>query len=440
MNCANFNYSAGWYVLSPTHLHEFRSSDKLGAPIMSLYLAEQKLGSHSNEGGSSNKFILKGRQTGALHRGHSWVFRAETRDTLLAWYEDIKNLTEKSPQERNAFVRQHARSVSGTSQRASSISSDGVMDEEDEEPFSANASAIVGAQGVKQEQKRPEPGGRFPSDLQINAARGSQVPLSPSSGSSNFGGEADNAVVATTALPTSGVAHHYGEDPNPASPTHAQMINQAAKEDGVNPYTYEPIQNTNTTRNQQHELPAAATAAGLGGAALGVAGTTAYHDHELRKQREQADTEAAIIAAPDADHVNTDQLREQADKEAAMISAPDVDTSEVKAQQHTDIEAMAIAAPDMNMSGGRSLGDVSAAPWFNETEETAALRAAPTTTTTEPKSVETLLDPLAQNLGRPTLAAGQNHQSVQSISQLHVPGEFPKTRTNTSSSLSHDTL
>ncbi|APA14173.1 hypothetical protein sscle_12g089430 [Sclerotinia sclerotiorum 1980 UF-70] len=124
---------------------------------MSLYLPEQKLGSHSNEGGSSNKFILKGRQTGALHRGHSWVFRAETRDTLLAWYEDIKTLTEKSPQERNAFVRQHARSVSGTSQRASSISSDGVMDEEDEEPFSAHTSAIIGTQGLKQEQKRPEP-------------------------------------------------------------------------------------------------------------------------------------------------------------------------------------------------------------------------------------------------------------------------------------------
>ncbi|KAF7876574.1 hypothetical protein EAF04_001663 [Stromatinia cepivora] len=151
------SYTPGWYVLSPTHLHEFRSADKLQAPIMSLYLPEQKLGSHSNEGGSSNKFILKGRQTGALHRGHSWVFRAETRDTLLAWYEDIKTLTEKSPQERNAFVRQHARSVSGTSQRASSISSDGVMDEEDEEPFSAHTSAIISTQGLKQEQKRPEP-------------------------------------------------------------------------------------------------------------------------------------------------------------------------------------------------------------------------------------------------------------------------------------------
>ncbi|EDN95101.1 hypothetical protein SS1G_10976 [Sclerotinia sclerotiorum 1980 UF-70] len=423
----------GWYVLSPTHLHEFRSADKLQAPIMSLYLPEQKLGSHSNEGGSSNKFILKGRQTGALHRGHSWVFRAETRDTLLAWYEDIKTLTEKSPQERNAFVRQHARSVSGTSQRASSISSDGVMDEEDEEPFSAHTSAIIGTQGLKQEQKRPEPGGRFPSDLQVNAARGLQAPLSPSSGSSNFGGEADDAVTTAAALPASGVSHNYGEDPNPASPTHAQMINQAAKEDGVNPYTYEPIQNMNITRNNQHELPTTVAAAGLGGAALGIAGAAAYNDRETQKQREQAAMEATVIAAPDAD-----QLREQADKEATMIAAPDDNTYEGKAQQQADLEAMAMAAPDMNMSGGRSLGDSSAAPWFNEAQETAALTNA--TTTTEPRSVETLLDPLAKDLGRPTLAAGQNHQSVQSISQLHVPGEFPRPRKEAESSLSSEAI
>jgi len=79
------SYTAGWYVLSPTHLHEFKSADKAQAPIMSLYLPEQKLGSHSNQGGSSNKFMLKGRQTGSMHRGHSWVFRAESFETMMAW-------------------------------------------------------------------------------------------------------------------------------------------------------------------------------------------------------------------------------------------------------------------------------------------------------------------------------------------------------------------
>jgi hypothetical protein len=52
---------------------------------MSLYLPEQKLGSHSSEGSSSNKFMLKGRQTGSMHRGHSWVFRAESFETMSAW-------------------------------------------------------------------------------------------------------------------------------------------------------------------------------------------------------------------------------------------------------------------------------------------------------------------------------------------------------------------
>jgi hypothetical protein len=128
---------------------------------MSLYLPEQKLGSNSSQGASSNKFMLKGRQTGSMHRGHSWVFRAESYETMLSWVEDIRTLTEKSPQERNAFVRQHARSISGVSQKAPSISSDGNMDEDDEEPFSAAASAVVVADHSKQDGPRRPQGGRF---------------------------------------------------------------------------------------------------------------------------------------------------------------------------------------------------------------------------------------------------------------------------------------
>jgi hypothetical protein len=86
---------------------------------------------------------------------------------MLAWYEDIKALTEKSPQERNAFVRQHARSFSGASQRsnsrAGSVSSDGIVDEEDEEPFSATNSDMI-TQGPKQDvlTTRPKPGAEVP--------------------------------------------------------------------------------------------------------------------------------------------------------------------------------------------------------------------------------------------------------------------------------------
>jgi hypothetical protein len=230
---------------------------------MSLYLPEQKVGSHSTTGASSNKFMLKGRQTGSMHRGHSWVFRCESMETMLAWYEDIRALTEKSPQERNAFVRQHARSISGTSHRAPSVSSDGVVDEEDEEPFSAAASSVV-VQAPKQDvlPRRPQ-GGRFPSDLQVNTQRGLQAPLSPSSGSSIPDAQDHDLIGAAGNLPGS-AGHQYGED---LSPTHAAMVNQYAQEDGVNPYTYESL-----PQNPHSEFETAA-AAGLGGAAIGAVGS-----------------------------------------------------------------------------------------------------------------------------------------------------------------------
>ncbi|KAL2072286.1 hypothetical protein VTL71DRAFT_11629 [Oculimacula yallundae] len=397
------SYTAGWYVLSPTHLHEFKSADKGQAPIMSLYLPEQKLGSRSNAGSSSNKFMLKGRQTGSMHRGHSWVFRAESYDTMNAWYEDIQTLTEKSPQERSAFVRQHARSVSGTSQRAGSISSDGIMDEDDEEPFAAS-SADVASTGPKQDElpKRPQPGGRFPSE--INLSRGLQAPLSPSSGSS----EDHNVVAAAGALPGSAM-HHYGDAA--ASPTHGAYVNQQAKEDGVNPYTNQRM-SQDLGRGQLDNQPSAGglAAAGLGGAAMGAVGSEAYHQHEdekvddyRRQQEEQAAQEAVLVAAPDTYEQQSEQ---QAAQEAAIYAAPDT--------------GLTNAVPESSfMSGARSQGDVT-------TNATANSDTSPPASH-ETNPIEAVLRPLTEG-GRPSLAAGQNHQSVQSVSQLHVPGEYPKER------------
>ena len=120
---------------------------------------------------------------------------------MMAWYEDIKNLTEKTGAERNAFIRQHARSVSAGSQKPGSISSEGMEeDEADAVPYSASASH-AGVEKVQQEKRaeRPNPGGRFPSKININ--RDSQVPLSPSSPSSS----GDRELVAAAGLPGSGV-------------------------------------------------------------------------------------------------------------------------------------------------------------------------------------------------------------------------------------------
>ena len=374
---------------------------------MSLYLPEQKLGSHSTEGGSSNKFMLKGRQTGAMHRGHSWVFRAESYETMLAWFEDIKILTEKSPQERNAFVRQHARSISGTSQKAGSISSDGIMDEEDDEPFSASASAVA-AQGPKQDvlTKRPQPGGRFPStDLIVNPSRGLQAPLSPSSGSSGFGDVQDRDVAAATALTGGGIGHHYGEDAS-SSPTHAAMVNQYAQQDGINPYTYQPIHNNPVPAEQ---AAAGATAAGLGGAALGVTDSEVYHNHEKAKLEDQAALESAQVAAPDTNPQYTQNSEAQAAREAALVAAPDTLNNTLS---------------DDKMSGGRSMSDVPATG-AGIMSDAHPEQAVTTQSENVPNPFETVLRPLTEDT-RHILAAGENHISVTSISQLHVPGEFPK--------------
>lgn len=253
------SYTAGWYVLSTTHLHEFKSADKGQAPVMSLFLPEQKLGSHSTEGGSSNKFILKGRQTGTMHRGHTWVFRAESHDTMMAWYEDIKALTEKTPEERSQFVRHHTRSMSQSSRR--SASSDGIVDEDDEEPFSADSQIDVNP-GPRPDtaSRRSHPGGRFPSDIQVNAQRGLQASRSPSSLSS-IGHDQQSVpqdahlIAATQALPGSHLSHvaatndqererGYGEMMGQAPvdvPSHAAVADQVAQYDGVNPYTSEPV-------------------------------------------------------------------------------------------------------------------------------------------------------------------------------------------------------
>ena len=175
---------------------------------MSLYLPEQKLGSHSTESASSNKFILKGRQTGSMHRGHTWVFRAESYDTMLAWYDDIKAMTERSPEERSNFLRGHGRSISRSSQR-SSMSSDGGVDDDEDPPFASTAVPTTARPKQDVLQRRPS-GGRFPSDLQVNAERGLQVPRSPLSVSSGYSEDANGHAAAAAALPGAYGQQSYG--------------------------------------------------------------------------------------------------------------------------------------------------------------------------------------------------------------------------------------
>ncbi|OIW26804.1 hypothetical protein CONLIGDRAFT_707263 [Coniochaeta ligniaria NRRL 30616] len=399
------SYTAGCdlrYVLSPTHLHEFKSADKTQAPVMSLYLPEQKLGSHSSGSGSSNKFILKGRQTGGMHRGHTWVFRAESHDTMMAWYEDIKALTEKSPEERSEYVRGHSRSFSRSSQR--SFSSDGVVDEDDDEPFAASAS--VSQQTTRQETempRRPEPGGRFPSDLQVNAQRGLQVPVSPSSVSTASYERADpnaaDTIKEAVALPGSAItdpsaaASRPGPDPGWGStertpmdeaPSHAAVLAYRAREDGVNPYTNEPFYDRSpATDNHRGD---AAVGDGVGG-----------------KQRLDSTSEGRGLMV-----VGEEELTNTQSNSAAKTP----ETYGAESPQH---DAYSIAG-----ARGPTMADSTNAPSFVAYSSTPGHKAEENLAGAPSNGTMALPS-------RPTAGTTRNDTT---ISNLHVPGEYPKPTPN----------
>lgn len=400
---------------------------------MSLYLSEQKLGSHSSEGGSSNKFMLKGRQTGSMHRGHSWVFRAESYDTMMAWYEDIKSLTEGAPQERNAFVRSHARSFSRTSQRAASLSSDGVMDEEDEEPFSTGAtSAAVQAPSKQESVKRPEPGGRFPSDIQVDPARGLQVPLSPSSvGSSIENNEDRDAIAATAYLSGSGIGRHYPEsriEPrrsasyghqewNERQHSHGIQLDQYAAEDGLNPYTYQPLGNHNF-------LTPGSTSAKL---------TSNVERAKLAME------ESINVAAPDMDGSSYERV---AQEEAGSIAVDDAGLTKRPKETrpitpgtiHINLSPRSTFAsvnPGIagSIIGTQSLGTAPAA----EHDQLIGEKTAETEQGVE-HSAPQILEPTMGVSGKirrnpsflESLPRDHHHDSSPDGIQMHVPGEFPQ--------------
>lgn len=408
---------------------------------MSLYLPEQKLGSRSQEGGSSPKFILKGRQTGGVHRGHSWVFRAESFDTMLAWYEDIKALTEKTPQERSDFVRGHSGSISRSSSRRS-ISSDGVVDEDDEEPYSAhNSAAALGQSGTgtgfqQDVPRRPSPGGRFPSDLQVNAQRGLQAPHSPSSASSQDFSDGrqqmrgDNDITATAGgLPGSSLEQHYpaasaarqdplygyGSTPQaPLEESHARAAeaSQEAREDGINPYTNQPIQ------SQQH--PA----------------SISHAKHSATDVAGQAQ----------ANHAGGDNPghRRLSSHEANWLAGGPVEDAVIPIiganQKSWSADGMAPAGGPY-VASGRSVGASSMDATlktdriFTNGQQSQDLNETPRTAVDPGPMAPT--NGLAAALKRPAVnnrtesdATLSSEVTVSTISQLHVPGEYPKTFDN----------
>lgn len=347
--------------------------------------------------------MLKGRQSGGMHRGHAWVFRAESYDTMLAWFSDIKNLTEKTGAERKEFIRRsHARSVSTGSHKAGSISSDGGIDEDeaDEVPYSAAASQAELAPQVETLPQRPNPGGRFPSALKIN--RDSQVPFSPSRSPSSSTGDPE-MIAAAGLLPGSGFpsgslgpqvqAGHdetnatRGElDGASAAPLRKTSYSQMALKQGLEGTTLQKGSNSVTAAGAQNKNslePSQSTElskdpghgdwlAGVGGGAVAAETEAFQHDMEQRG-----------LAAKE------NQAGVQTATAATQISAP---------------------VP-------QELGH----PWtFSGTNDTSEPKIPPITSGPIPRTSDSA-SPSSDLASRPSLGS-----RVATISELHVPGEFPK--------------
>lgn len=94
-------YSSGWYVLTCSYLHEFKTNDRKREPdpVMSLALDTCSVDKHTKKDDSkqvgSYKFILYSKQqNGIIHRGHNWSFKCNTYEEMILWYNDIKQLTQ----------------------------------------------------------------------------------------------------------------------------------------------------------------------------------------------------------------------------------------------------------------------------------------------------------------------------------------------------------
>ncbi|KAL1980383.1 hypothetical protein VTN96DRAFT_4227 [Rasamsonia emersonii] len=435
------SYTPGWYVLSPTHLHEFKSADRIAfqTPVMSLYLPEQKLGSHSQPDSTSHKFMLKGRQTGSMHRGHAWVFRAESHDTMMAWYEDIANLIGKTGEARNAFVKRHMRTLSGGSFRASSISSDGVMDEDeaDRTPYSGSSAVLHRAPSVAAQTPapRPQPGGRFPSDVQID--RHLHDPQPRSSGESSGGRE---ALTEAGAPPGSGA-------PVPSSHQQAAGHDYDNTKQSVLPYrtTNEGSSPSKHERHQSHYGDWIGTSAGLTTSTSVAVNNenpqTIQHDVAVQQDRSAALPVRQAISSPSQASIVASSTENRGDSASAI---------------GTDRESISTAPPSMNPTE-QSTTTTTALTSVSEGEEVAAagpnqgqlrrqesqrskqssqspfsvMASTPSSIATSPLSSEGTAGATgpsaSSNAVRPQ---AQSKNSSSTIDLLKMPGKFPRTMTS----------
>jgi hypothetical protein len=420
---------------------------------MSLFLPEQKLGTHSEPSSSSHKFMLKGRQTGSMHRGHTWILRAESHDTMMGWYADIKELTEKTGEQRNEFVRRtHARSLSGNSLKAASIggSSDGAMeeDEADRMPYSSEQSvrgdsvapgpgheAVAGVAGAGlvydhddarseagwRPPQRPSPGGHFPSD--VNVSRGLQAPNSPSSGDSL---DDRTAIAAASALPGSGVPFASQGETLPADATPAKVAKN--EQAGAAGSAYPTVQATHANHMpgfgafdaaQNHGGDGghegewlAPIAAGVGGAAAGAGAVHHNRKHEEPDPIPQEMDSTPIPVAP----IGSTAVPGPVAAGSSLTDSPTHTHPATTSSQGDTMETLSTVPTSVEQNDVLPQNS----SYFDKNGNWAA---APTNVGSTTGEVLTPQMGEVEALGlRP---APKTAKSVSTISDLHIPGEYP---------------
>lgn len=382
--------------------------------------------------------VILGFSGGSLVRlvGSTNFGRAETYDTMLAWYDDIKNLIDKTGDERNAFVRRHARSISAGSAR--SVSSDGGLeeDEADEVPFSASQSVTNQATQEAGPPQRPSPGGRFPSDIQVD--RNLQAPLAPSSGSSSEVGHdittAPGGLHVTHFQYTAETTYDPAQQPQLYATQHPYQYNSPYQQSVPAPvqqqtpwYVNNPpptiLQNGYDPSITSSQLPPQAPepqpqppgppfepslqrhdstygewmAPAAAGAAAGAIGTEAYHQQQQKQKQEQKHEES---------------LPQQTEPPIHNGITPQP-PSENHAE-HPATPAPAAAAPIPVASEADSLVT---------TPSTAAhsFLAGPEAVPAAASSKASFMN------GGPPVAPGVRRNNTDvSVSDLHVPGEYPR--------------
>lgn len=425
---------------------------------------------------------------------------------MLAWYDDINSLIDKTGDERNAFVTRHKRSMSTGSTR--SASSDGGLeeDEADHVPFSAAQS--VQNQGVARESElpsRPSPGGRFPSDLQVDRslqARG------PSSGSSSEVGldlaTADGGLqMAHGSYPNAyedrtpydaayGPGNPYEYHPDnpqqqfqqqtssyafnaPGTPgqsdTNPPYPNQNASQTAFQPVPYQqstPTQAPAPQQQPQQQYPTfgqgqgqsqravsdygdwmAPAAAGAGGLAAGAVGAEAIHRHrQIQEQKDETNTalagagvdaRAGLTSTQDYASHPASQIVSQHENVALAGSAVPVPRSEHDREDEGHEAFSGVTNPVIVTTEGQapavaheavvgvSAPMVATANRLPESSTLDSPQATPALAAAEEgKQLESANDGA---VGSANVMPGVRRQGTDfSVSDLHVPGEYPKQR------------